>query len=198
MARRTLIDIDDRLLEAVMELGAHEGISGITTVKVAKMCGVSHFTCFDHFGNKQNLLDQAAIKFENDYRRLLMTRLPEAKSIGDLWLDVLNELIKNSNGPVYYLNYYLTFGYVTFPQNSNPDSAKIAFIKHFGEIPGFTDKMYVIAWDHFTNQVLVYAGYFVGRPALDTPENRRFIRDLLFTGYDGKAMMLAEQESSKE
>lgn len=184
MARRTLVDIDDRLLDAVMDIGAHEGIQGITTVKVAKMCGVSHFTCFDHFGTKQNLLDQAAAKFEIDYLKIIMKHLPDAKSVGELWLMVLDDLMKNSNGAIYYLNYFLTFGYVIFPQNANPDVAKIALVKHFGELKDFTDETYALVWDHFTNQCIVYAAYFAKRPMVDTPENRKLFKDLVFKGID--------------
>ena len=62
MARRVLVNIDDRIIDAVMDIGAREGIAGISAPKVAKMCGISHFTCFDHFGTKENMLKQAAIR----------------------------------------------------------------------------------------------------------------------------------------
>ena len=97
---------------------------------------------------------------------------------------VLDDLMKNSNGAIYYLNYFLTFGYVIFPQNANPDVAKIALVKHFGELKDFTDETYALVWDHFTNQCIVYAAYFAKRPMVDTPENRELFKDLVFNGID--------------
>ena len=67
MARRTLIDIDNRIIDAVIQIGSEEGIKNVTSNKVAKLCGISHFTCFEHFGTRQGMLDTAAERIEDEF-----------------------------------------------------------------------------------------------------------------------------------
>ncbi len=185
MARRTLINIDERILEAVIEVGANEGISGVTSVKVAKMCGVSHFTCFDHFGTKQNLLDQAAIKFENEYIQMLMSYMSVTETIEELWLEMLGALTKSSNGLLYYMNYITEFGYKPTPYDSGFDTFRDQVIKKYGENPAFNDKKYKLIWQNIVSQCFVYASFIVKKFIPDTTENRLLIRDMVFKGMEG-------------
>ena len=184
MARRLLVDIDNRILDAVCEIGSDEGMSAISTQKVAKMCGISHFTCFDHFGTKQNMLDRAAIRFENRYMGILMNHMSNTLDIEQLWLDMLEELTKNGTEFIYYLKYTSAFGFKPTPQNINFELYKGALIKALGDIPGFTDEMYMLTWDYLSTQCFLYARYIVKKQMPDTPENREFAKNLVFKGVN--------------
>lgn len=182
MARRVLVNIDDRIIDAVQDIGANEGIAKISAPKVAKMCGISHFTCFDHFGTKENMLHRAAQDFETKYIQILMNHMATHKDIEDLWLEMLDELARNKNGTLYYLNYTSTFGFKPTPQNTNFDMYKGALVKAMGEIPEFTDQMYMFTWDYLSSQCFLYAKYIIRKLMVDTPENREFVKNLVFQG----------------
>ena len=182
MSRRTLVDIDDRILDAVMEIGAAEGVSAISAQKVAKICGISHFTCFDHFGTRQNMIDQAKIAFENKYTKILMDNLNQYENIEDLWVAMLDELTKTPSGTVFYLNYNSLYGFKPTPQNMNFGMFKGTLIKVLGEIPGFTDEMYMLTWDYLFNQAFIYARYIIRGNVSNTPNHKNFIKDLVFRG----------------
>lgn len=184
MARRTLIDIDNKILAAVTELGAKDGINAITAQKVAKMCDISHFTCFEHFGTKQNMLDQAAIAFENKYMQILMSLIGTGEKMEDLFVEMLDQLINDPYGTIYYLNYTATYGFKPTPQNINFDMFKSALVKLLGEIPGYTDEMYMLTWEYISSQCFTYARYIAREQMPNTPEYKQFIKNLVFSGVN--------------
>jgi AcrR family transcriptional regulator len=183
MARRLLINIDERIIDAVMDIGANEGIAKISAPKVAKMCEISHFTCFDHFGTKENMLKQAAIAFENKYMGVLMNHMSTHRDVEELWLTMLDELSKDANGTLYYLNYTSAYGFKPTPQNINFETYKGALIKAIGgEIGEFSDAMYMLTWDYLSTNCFFYARYIIRKQMPDSPEVRKFVKDLVFQG----------------
>lgn len=182
MARRTLIDIDNKILAATTELGARDGIKAITAQKVAKMCDISHFTCFEHFGTKQNMLDQAAISFEKKYMEVVMNLVGKGGSMEDMFLMMLDELIADPHGTVYYLNYTAAFGFKPTPQNINFDVFKGALIKLLGEIEGYDDYMYMLTWEYISSQCFTYARYIIKGLMPNEANLKNFVRDLTFSG----------------
>ena len=185
MARRVLVDIDTQILNAVMEIGAAGGIASVTTQKVAKICGISHFTCFDHFGTKQNMLDKAAEVFENRYMEVLMSHMAKTTDIKELLLEMLEELRKDANGTLYFLNYVTYYSYMLTPQkNTNFTLFKGTIAKTIGDIPGFTDEMYMLTWDYIVTQVFLYAKYMIRHQIPDDEQTRLFVRDFVFKGID--------------
>lgn len=195
MARRTLVDIDNKMLAATTELGANHGINAITAQKVAKMCDISHFTCFEHFGTKQNMLDQAAIAFENKYMQIVVGLVNEGGTVGDLFLKMLDELVADPHGTIYYLNYTAAFGFKPTPQNINFDIFKGTLIKLLGEIKGYNDFMYMLTWEYVSSQCFTYARYIIKGLMPNEPEFKHFVRDLIFTGVQ---KVIEEHSTSSE
>jgi AcrR family transcriptional regulator len=70
MARRKLVNIDDKILRATIKIGAESGINNIPARKVAKQCGISDATIFEHFQNKQNLILQAKLYVDKELLKI--------------------------------------------------------------------------------------------------------------------------------
>ena len=56
MARRILLNIEEKILRSAVEIGAAEGVENVTGRKIALRCGISDATVFVYFGTKENLL----------------------------------------------------------------------------------------------------------------------------------------------
>lgn len=68
MARRTLKNLDNRILKKVIAHGADKGPEKISTKKIAMEIGITEPTIYVHFGTKNNLLREAYEKaFDNAY-----------------------------------------------------------------------------------------------------------------------------------
>src|SRR5574344_1731660 len=79
MAFRKLDNIDEKIIEATIALGAStQGGRGFATKDIAERCHISEYVIFKHFGNKQNLmiaadkmvmsaLSQGAIALEKEH-----------------------------------------------------------------------------------------------------------------------------------
>lgn len=59
MARRTLRNLDERIIKLTIHYGAIGGIEGIQTKRMAKDLGITEPTIYVHFKTKENLLFEA-------------------------------------------------------------------------------------------------------------------------------------------
>lgn len=59
MARRTLRNIDDKIIKKVVKIGSVDGIDSISTIEISKSLGISEPTIFVHFQTKKQLLEEA-------------------------------------------------------------------------------------------------------------------------------------------
>ena len=75
MARRTLVDIDEKMIDAAIQIGGDEGINEITSRKIARMCDITDPLIFVHFGTMDNLLTIA-------YKKLCSDMLRAAQHLG--------------------------------------------------------------------------------------------------------------------
>ena len=58
MARRTLVNTDEKMLDAAILIGSEEGIDAITSRKIAKICGITDPLVFVHFKTMDNLMTE--------------------------------------------------------------------------------------------------------------------------------------------
>lgn len=71
MARRTLQDIEECILRHTVMLGAKKGLENISTLEIAKLCGISEPTIFVHFKTKKNLIIQAGRRLDSAIRNII-------------------------------------------------------------------------------------------------------------------------------
>jgi AcrR family transcriptional regulator len=57
MGRRVIVNLEEKILSAVLRMNANEGIAKISTKDLAKKQGISEPVIFAHFETKQGLLD---------------------------------------------------------------------------------------------------------------------------------------------
>ena len=57
MGRRVIVNLEAKILSAVLKINAKDGFSNISTKKIAKKLAISEPVIFAHFNTKQGLLD---------------------------------------------------------------------------------------------------------------------------------------------
>lgn len=109
MARRTLIDIDNKILDATIAIGAEIGADNVTAQKVAARCDISHFTCFEHFDTKANMVDKAFEKATSALYAAVHEARGEETSVRVIWNIVLDVLISEREKTLFVFDYGCTY-----------------------------------------------------------------------------------------
>lgn len=81
MGRRTLIDIDNKILNAVMAQSYRHGIESISTKEIASKLGVSEIVIFSRYKTKAGLLESTFVKAWNTIPHVFS--FPMSESIED-------------------------------------------------------------------------------------------------------------------
>lgn len=181
MARRTLIDIDNKIISAVYKIGASQGVHAITAQKVAKMCGISHFTIFEHFQTKENLLQVAAETFDRKYMGLMEELLNENHSRRTTFQEMIKLFVKDADGALYYNNYTLERGFD--PTQANKRSEEfLKYAKSFFYDKNYADSKYLLMWDYVTSMSFYYAEKIIHGYIPNTQGALDLITDMITEG----------------
>lgn len=91
------------ILEKTTELISEKGIMSLTTAEIAERCGVSHGNIFQHFGNRETLINSV---LEDELKRIaviIKTRFDETSAP----LELLEEYLRvMSSEEAFFMNLY--------------------------------------------------------------------------------------------
>jgi len=184
MAYRLLENIDEKILDAVIKIGAKDGAKNVTARKIAKVCDISTFTVFEHFKSKTGYLFAAAKRFDTYY----MNMLPELSTMGnnkfEIWTYMQNCFLSDPDSTLYYISYINDYGFD--PTSKNPrESEFMEAAKCFlGDVDKLSNDQILIIWDYVTTMAFYYAEKIIqGYLRLDD-NLRKFIFDLVFEGVN--------------
>lgn len=185
MGYRKLEDVEGKILQAVIKVGARDGVSNVTARKVAEVCGISDFTVFNYYKNIKNLLLSAAIYYDTGMMQRIADCVFSGKNLRFTWDTMFDFLLANPDGALYYLGYVRQFGYDLTPNNPRSDEflqiAKVLF-EHEGR--SFNDKQLLLMWDYVTTMALYYAEKTIQGYMDNTAEFKTYAKDIVFNGLD--------------
>ncbi len=178
MAYRNLTGIDDKILRAIWQLGAKDGVRKVTARKVGALCGVSDYTVFCHFGNSnRGFLDAAAKHFFSLHLEPLLERMAQGGTFAELWNSTLDTLLCEIDGALYFRNYCTAFflSDFLFPAEKREDVAAALTVA----CPELNTAQRLLMLDHFFSCAFHYAEYFSRGDAQNTAADRAFLCSLL-------------------
>jgi AcrR family transcriptional regulator len=111
MARRTLKNIDEKILKKVVKIGSVGGMDGISTITISKSLDISEPTIFVHFKTKEQLLETAFLFVTNKIFEGFTKEsvaLPESASYETMWDRInlfLNLCSKYTTEIMFFYNY---------------------------------------------------------------------------------------------
>lgn len=107
MARRTLLNIREKILKSTIDIGASDGVENVTARKIAQQCGITDATVFVYFKTKENLLLKA-YEYVNDWLSKTLETFNgggECVSSDEKWNILFTWLVKNVSYTKYFCNY---------------------------------------------------------------------------------------------
>lgn len=109
MARRNLRNLDERILRKTISYGASDGISNISTKRIAKDLHITEPTIYVHFKTKENLLLSAYSKAVEDIYDIDSLKKADVEyfknELDKVLLKLLLSAKANSEAIVYAFNY---------------------------------------------------------------------------------------------
>jgi len=145
MGRRVIVNLEDKILSAVLRMNASEGIAKISTKNLAQKLAISEPVIFAHFVTKQGLLDAS---FEYAWKLIyssfgqplsLLTKDP-AEGF-KIYQEKTDFLLKNRKMPLLYVYDYLnsSFCHQEFADLAMKDT-RDAIMSYFrSQAPHFTE-----------------------------------------------------------
>lgn len=182
MAYRLLKNIEEKMIAAITEIGAKEGVKAVTAVKVAAKCDISSFTVFEHFKTKRGFLDAAAQAFDRKNMAFTAKMLSEGKDFIEVWDIMQDFFLSDPDGTLFYISYTSEFGFDPTTNNARGEEflqvARVLFPKK----THLDDDQMLELWDYVTSMAFYYAEKIIHGYIANTPEVKAYVKRLVCEG----------------
>lgn len=183
MAYRKLSNIRESILENAVRIGANEGIDAITARKVALASDISTHTIYTNFLSMDDLINEAAIRYEKKELGLLISCLKDKESKEEAFLNVLISLLEEKEGTIFYSSYRSSNLQEYYDRQKTKTQKYIECSKLlFGDYKKISDETYLFLWNHAIMCLFSYSSALIREKIADIPEARKTIIDIIFNG----------------
>jgi AcrR family transcriptional regulator len=185
MGYRDLGDIDEKIIRTILKMGAENGVSNVSSKRVAAICGISSGTIFHKYGTMKALLDAAAQAFDRPSMALTAQMAEQNLAAAEIWDKMLDHFLSDPDGTLYYISYTNTFGFD--PTTTNPRAEEFLGIARifFRSCKSLTDNEYLVLWDYITSMAFYYAEKYIHGYLPYTEKTRTFTKQIVFQGING-------------
>jgi Transcriptional regulator len=116
MSFRHLDNIDEKIIDATIQIGSSNGANRLSTKEIAKLCGISEFVIYDHFRSKDNLISIANHRIFDEVA-VVISQLLGKENVGfeTFWNRMVDWYISHPN----YTTWSIHYGHV-FPRAEKP------------------------------------------------------------------------------
>jgi AcrR family transcriptional regulator len=116
MSYRHLDNIDEKIINATIQIGSSNEANKLSTKKIAKACEISEFVIYDHFKSKDNLISITNHKiFEDSAAYVEQLILVEHQPFEVYWNKMVDFFLQNQN----YVGWSINYGHI-FPRPEKP------------------------------------------------------------------------------
>lgn len=189
MARRTLVNIEGKILDAVVNKGAKYGVDNVSTIQIAKKCGITEPTIFVHFKTKTNLLYQAYLYVEKKlddeffFNQEIQTEEPDVYKV---WMQMFDFFQKNQTVTKYF-DSYRHYSFYNPDDDSDYDEKHMeVFYKLIDRKKSFSKAEMLILMIHIIDSTVNYAVKMAEGKIPSDDATKKFIFDLIIGGIKSK------------
>ncbi|MFA6861878.1 MAG: TetR/AcrR family transcriptional regulator [Bacilli bacterium] len=184
MSYRDLPGIDNTILEGVIALASENGIAKISSRTLAKRCGISDFTVFDHFKTKKNLLYSAYALISAKMNAFLIQSGTKDRDPHKVYTAMVDYLVDHPTY-LYYITSYTSVKDFDLFKEAPDESIYTNFIKtyvdYFPVIKNLTDKEIILFWFYIGQCATFFATLIVKGEVENTPKSKEMIADIAFS-----------------
>ncbi|QOX64083.1 TetR/AcrR family transcriptional regulator [Anoxybacterium hadale] len=184
----------EKIIRAAIEIGAQEGISAVTTRKIAKSCSIAEGTIFFHFGTIKDLLsnafmiiDKAKAEALSGIRRELFDHPDERMIAWEIWRTYLDFWLERPLETKYYASFFRSALYDYKVHTATEEAGLGTYVKYRELMEGrkMFDSAYQIIgyvniWQHIINATLNFANKISDGEIRESEEVKEFIFELIF------------------
>ncbi|MEM1486184.1 TetR family transcriptional regulator [Oscillospiraceae bacterium PP1C4] len=130
MPRRSIPNLQETIITETIKIGAKDGANKVSTIKLAKKCGITEPAIYGRFKKKFDLLFAAYIHINEQIDMLLREidweNISTLKDVKDLWYKLFNYAISNPE----YTNYFQSFRRTTNHDSSILNEHRELYVKY--------------------------------------------------------------------
>lgn len=175
MSFRHLDNIDEKIIEATIQIGSSNGANRLSTKEIAKACDISEFVIYDHFKSKDNLVSIADHKvFEESAAYAEDLILNRHMKFEEFWNNMVDFFIQRPN----YTGWSINYGHI-FPrpqETADTDDFRIDITVEAKKCLSHTsikdDWEFCFVWMLLFRSVVCFAQLLINKELDDTPEIR--------------------------
>lgn len=164
MARRLIPDLEEKILEETIDIGAKVGANKISTIELAKKVGVTEPAIYNRFKTKNDLLLAAYFYvskyFESFIRIIDLDNTTELDEFKTAWYSILDHAVSHPTYTKYFDSFRFTSGY----NLAEPNKYRAYFVRITKKIMSFnaksedlSDADYLRIWVNWVNLTLKFA-----------------------------------------
>lgn len=197
MARRTLRNLDLRIMKRVVFYGATDGIGKISTKRIASDLNISEPTIFIHFKTKRNLLQSAYSSIMKSLREKIEIGLFNKyegkreqflKRVDDIWFGVFTDIWKEREKVIYAFRF--RHGLKGSADLKEPFALTESFLKFMASVePQYASRLSSLGATEATALVMgsieMYAFEVAVGEVKPTRENSIFMGEMILHGILG-------------
>jgi AcrR family transcriptional regulator len=147
MARRTLRNLDQRIIKETIVLGAKQGPVRLNVRTLAKNCGITDTTVYVHFETKKKLLLSAFEYINNSLNEIILKKDKEGASAKEIWIAALEYFISHPNETQYFAAIGHTSNYNAFVINEHNIKYLELFKRHAkGKAADYSEEELLLVW----------------------------------------------------
>lgn len=186
MGRRTIENLEQKILRLVIKVGAKKGAEHVSTLDLAKKLEISEGTIFVHFKNKQQLLD-SAYKYTLAKSEYVFSEIEAFKYDGEedipkfyeLWDKMIVNMIENPDYAKFFRSYLEAFGFDKFESKIKEEKSYTKLMKKFcaGKV---NDEEARRMWNFTFNSSLNYGVKLIDKQREYSEKNQKFVFNLIY------------------
>lgn len=184
----------EKIIRAAIEIGAQEGVSAVTTRKIAKSCSIAEGTIFFHFGTIKDLLSNAFMKIDkakaealSGIGRELFDHPDERMVTFEIWRTYLEFWLGRPLETKYYASFFRSALYDYKVHTATEEDGLSTYIKYRELMEGrrILDSAYQIIgyvniWQHIINTTINFAIKISDGEIEQSEDVKEFIFELIF------------------
>jgi AcrR family transcriptional regulator len=185
MSKPGFEDIDERILEATLEVAGTTPANRFSTKDIASKLGISEFVIFDHFQTKDNLLNKADEKIAGDYYNAVLGLGPTCHDFYEFFDKIMDFELSVPFHNSFAINYCRVFpryekasDFAIFEDGVN---AAVGEVFKFFPIKDMS-KAFPL-WCYFTRELICDVQLIIDKHVIDTPEIRHFMAQCIYEGF---------------
>jgi AcrR family transcriptional regulator len=177
--------IDEKIILTAIAVAGEGDANRFSTKEIASRLGISEFMIYDHFHDKDNLLNLCDERVAEDYYSSVLKWAPLSKDFLTFFNHVMDEHIQRKGFGAFAINYCRVF-----PRYEK--ASDFAFFKAnvektiktvFPYFPLSHEEDAFALWCYFTREFACYGQLLIEKRVDDTPENRKMMAELILDGF---------------